>query len=235
MLLSIKNLVVNYGGVKAVKGVSLEVEEGIVVTLIGSNGAGKSTILNAISAIKPPASGEIWFSGERIDKLYPTGIVQRGIVHVPEGRRVFPYMSVLENLRMGAFVRKDKRNMGRDIEKVFELFPRLKERSGQLAGTLSGGEQSMLSIGRGLMGKPKLLLMDEPSLGLAPLVVAEVGRTIKRINKEGTTVILVEQNAKMALGVSDKAYVLETGTIVLQGATKDVSNDERVKKIYLGG
>jgi branched-chain amino acid transport system ATP-binding protein len=235
MLLSIKNVSVNYGGVKAVKGVSIEVEEGTVVTLIGSNGAGKSTILDAISGIKSLASGEIWFSGKRIDKLSPTAIVARGIGHVPEGRRVFPYMSVMENLRMGAFARKDKRDMGRDIEKVFELFPRLKERMGQLAGTLSGGEQSMLSVGRGLMGKPRLLLMDEPSLGLAPLVIAEVGRKIKQINKEGTTIILVEQNAKMALGISHRAYVLETGAVVLQGQTKDIANNDQVKKIYLGG
>jgi branched-chain amino acid transport system ATP-binding protein len=235
MLLTVKNLFVNYGGVKAIKGISLEVKEGSVVTLIGSNGVGKSTVLNAISGIIRPASGEIWFSGKRIDKLPPSTIVQMGIGHVPEGRRVFPYMTVMENLRLGAFTVKDKKNIGNDLEEIFELFPILKQREKQMGGTLSGGEQSMLAIGRGLMARPKLVLMDEPSLGLAPLMVAEVGKTISKIQKQGRTVILVEQNAKMALDVSDEAYLLEIGTVVLQGPAKDLENDERIKKIYLGG
>ena len=234
MLFFLKDIRVSYDGIEVVKGASLEVEERAIVCLIGSNGAGKTTILRAISGLKRISSGEVWFSGRRIDGLSPTQIVRMGIAHVPEGRRVFPYMKVRENLLMGAFARKDKARVDRDLQEVFRLFPILQARSSQQAGTLSGGEQQMLAIGRALMSKPQLLLMDEPSLGLAPKVVADIGRLISAINQTGTTIVLVEQNARMALRVSHRGYLLETGCIVLEGPTKDLMRNEQVKKTYLG-
>ena len=234
MLFSLKDIRVHYESIEIVKGISMEVEERTIVTLIGSNGAGKTTILKVISGLKSITSGEVWFLGKRVDTLSPVEIVKMGIAHVPEGRRVFPQMRVKENLLMGAFVRRGKRDVNSDLEKVFHLFPRLEERSRQQAGTLSGGEQQMLAIGRALMAKPKLLLMDEPSLGLAPKVVADVGRMIATINKSGTTIILVEQNARMALRLAHKGYLLKTGCIVLEGLTKDLMYNEQVKKTYLG-
>lgn len=235
MLISIRDIRVHYDSIEAIKGISVEVDEQSIVTLIGSNGAGKSTILRTISGLKKPTSGEIWFSGRRIDGLPPDKIVKMGIAHVPEGRRIFPYMTVRDNLLMGAFLRREKKEVDIDLAKVFELFPRLKERATQQGGTLSGGEQQMLAIARALMAKPTLLLMDEPSLGLAPQVVAEVGRMIKTINEGGTTIILVEQNARMALHLAHKGYVLETGRIVLEGSARELARNERVKRIYLGG
>jgi branched-chain amino acid transport system ATP-binding protein len=235
MLISIKDIKVHYGRVEAIKGISIEGDEQSIVALIGANGAGKTTTLRTISGLKTPTSGEIWFSGTRIDGLPPEEIVKRGIAHVPEGRRVFRYMTVLENLRSGAFLRQDREEVDSDFESVFKLFPRLAERGRQQAGTLSGGEQQMLAIARALMARPKLLLMDEPSLGLAPMVVAEVARMIRHINASGTAIILVEQNARMALRLAHKGYVLETGNIVLRGNAKELLRDERVQKIYLGG
>jgi branched-chain amino acid transport system ATP-binding protein len=234
MLFSIDNIRVNYDSIEVIKGASIEVAENAIVSLIGSNGAGKTTILRSTSGLKAITSGEIWFSGKRIDRLSPVEIIRMGISHVPEGRRVFPYMRVAENLLMGAFVRKDKVGVYRDLHKVFHLFPRLEERSRQQAGTLSGGEQQMLAIGRALMSKPKLLLMDEPSLGLAPKIVSDIGKLITAINQSGTTIVLVEQNARMALRVSHKGYLLETGSIVLEGPTKELIDNEKVKKTYLG-
>ena len=234
MLLDVKDIRIHYGKVEAIKGVSFGVEEGEIVTLIGSNGAGKTTILRTISGIKSPTSGEIWFKGERIDKMPSHRIVQMGIAQSPEGRRVFPYMSVAENLIMGAYVRRD-REVGKDVEWVYQIFPRLKERAWQQAKTLSGGEQQMLAIARALMARPKLLLLDEPSLGLAPLVIAAIAEVIKEINKTGITIILVEQNARLALGLAHKGYLLETGNLVLAGDAKDLANSETVQRIYLGG
>lgn len=235
MLLSVSDLTVKYKNVKAIERVSIEVEEGAIVALIGSNGAGKSTLLRTVSGLKHPSSGEIWFKGSRIDKLPPTDIVRRGIAHVPEGRRVFPYMTVEENLMMGAFFRSARREVETDLRRISDFFPRLGERSKQQAGTLSGGEQQMLAVGRALMSKPTLLLMDEPSLGLAPILVAEVGRIIKDINSSGTTIVLVEQNARMALRLAGKGYVLETGSVALAGRADELMRDERVKRTYLGG
>jgi len=235
MLMSVKNISVFYDNVQAVHQVSIEVEEGGIVCLIGSNGAGKTTVLRAISGLQRLASGQIYFSDRRIDRLSPENIMKLGIGHVLEGRRVFPFLTVLENLQMGSFIRNDRQGIRDDIEKIFVLFPRLKERVKQQAGTLSGGEQQMLAIARAMMSRPKLLLMDEPSLGLAPLVVAEVGRIIKQINKEGTTIILVEQNAHMALSIAQTGYVMETGSVVLHSVASDLAQNELVKKIYLGG
>jgi len=234
MLLDVKDIRIHYGKVEAIKGVSFGVEEGEIATLIGSNGAGKTTILRTISGVKSPTSGEIWFKGERIDKMPSHRIVQMGIAQSPEGRRVFPYMSVAENLIMGAYVRRD-REVGKDVEWVYQIFPRLKERAWQQAKTLSGGEQQMLAIARALMARPKLLLLDEPSLGLAPLVIAAIAEVIKEINKTGITIILVEQNARLALGLAHKGYLLETGNLVLAGDAKDLANSETVQRIYLGG
>lgn len=235
MLLSIKDIVVHYGRVQAIKGISVEVDEQEIVTLIGSNGAGKTTILRTISGLKSPTSGEIWFSGKRIDGLSAPEIVKMGIAHVPEGRRIFPYMTVLENLRMGAFLQRDRKGVNSDLERIYGIFPILKERKEQQGGTLSGGEQQMLAVARALMAKPKLLLMDEPSLGVAPLVVAEIGRTIRNINEGGTTIILVEQNARMALQLAHRGYVLEIGSIVLEGKAEELAHNEQVKRVYLGG
>jgi branched-chain amino acid transport system ATP-binding protein len=234
MLVEVKNLWVHYGAAEVLKGISFEVEEGSVVTLLGSNGAGKSTTLRTICGLKALTSGEIWFNGKRIDGDLPQNIVKLGIGHVPEGKALFPYMSVLENLELGAFLRRDKKQIKDDMEDLFLHFPRLKERRQQQARTLSGGEQQMLAIARALMGKPRLLLLDEPSLGLSPLMVGEISKIVKDINQDGVTVILVEQNAKLALGVAQKGYVLETGSIVLQGESKDLKNNDQVRKAYLG-
>ena len=231
----IRNLRVFYGKVEALKGISLEVDQGAIVTLIGANGAGKSTSLRTISGLVRPASGEIVFQGKRIDNLSPQDVVRGGIAHVPEGRRVFPFMTVRENLNMGAFRRKDKEEIKKNLEEVFEHFHILRERRSQRAGSLSGGEQQMLAIGRALMSQPTLLLLDEPSLGLAPLMVKEVGRIIGEINRRQVGIILVEQNAHMALRIARKGYVLETGSIALQGPASDLIDNEHVKKAYLGG
>ena len=226
-MLKIDNLSVNYGGIKAVRNVSFEVPDGKIVTLIGANGAGKSTILRTITGLVHAASGSITYDGEELTKL-PT----KGITLVPEGRHVFPDMTVLENLKIGAYLRKD--NLNDDIEWVYSLFPRLKERNWQQAGTLSGGEQQMLAVGRALMSRPKLIMMDEPSLGLAPIIVKEIFNIIKEINKRGVTILLIEQNANMALHIADLAYVLETGTIALHGTGQELLANEKVKELYLG-
>lgn len=233
-LLEIKNLVVKYGGIEAVRGISLDVPKGKIVTLIGSNGAGKSSTLRSIVGLVKPAAGSITFKGEDLLKLPTETIVTKGITLVPEGRRVFVNLTVAENLRMGAYMRKD--DISKDLERVYGLFPRLKERSWQPAGTLSGGEQQMLATGRALMGNPKMLLLDEPSMGLSPLLVKEIFRIIETINKKnGVTILLVEQNAKMALNIADRAYVLETGSITMEGKASDLANDPAVKNAYLGG
>jgi branched-chain amino acid transport system ATP-binding protein len=232
---AIHNLRINYGRVEALKGISLEVGHGAIVTLIGANGAGKSTALRAISGLVRPSSGEIIFQGKRIDAFSPQEVVRGGIAHVPEGRRVFPFMTVRENLNMGAFRRKDKDEIKKNLEGIFEHFPILRERRNQRAGSLSGGEQQMLAIGRALMSQPTLLLLDEPSLGLAPLMVREVGRIIGEINQRRVGIILVEQNARMALRIAHQGYVLETGSIALQGPASDLIDNEHVKKAYLGG
>lgn len=230
--LRIEDLSVAYGGIQAVKNVTLDIPKGKIVTLIGSNGAGKSTILRSIAGIVKPKSGNISFCGENITGISPDKIVSRGITLVPEGRRVFPNLTVLENLKIGAYTRKD--NLSDDIEMVYNLFPRLRERHWQLAGTLSGGEQQMLAVGRALMAKPELIMMDEPSLGLAPLVVKDIFSIIERINAEGITVLLIEQNANLALRVCHKAYVLETGNITLEGTGAELLANDKIKEAYLG-
>ncbi|PWM06345.1 MAG: ABC transporter ATP-binding protein [Clostridiales bacterium] len=231
-MLKIDDLCVNYGGIKAVRNVSFEVPDGKIVTLIGANGAGKSTILRTITGLVHAASGSITYNDEELTKLHTHDIVTRGITLVPEGRHVFPDMTVLENLKIGAYLRKD--NLNEDIEWVYSLFPRLKERNWQQAGTLSGGEQQMLAVGRALMSRPKLIMMDEPSLGLAPIIVKEIFKIIQEINKRGVTILLIEQNANMALNIADLAYVLETGTIALSGTGKELMANEKVKELYLG-
>ena len=231
-MLKISDLKVNYGGIEAVKGISFEVPEKSIVTLIGANGAGKSTTLKAISGLVKPASGKIEFLGNDISGNDPTSIVSKGITLVPEGRRIFSNLTVLENLRIGAYMRHD--SLDDDIKMVYDLFPRLRERSWQLGGTLSGGEQQMLAVGRALMSKPRLLMMDEPSLGLAPIVVKEIFSIIKEINSNGVTILLIEQNANMALKTADIGYVLETGNITKTGAGIELLNDESVKEAYLG-
>ena len=231
-ILEIRDLQVHYGGIEAVKGISLDVPEGEIVTLIGANGAGKSSTLRAIAGLVKPSAGSISFQGEDITGKDSNLIVSRGITLVPEGRRIFPDMTVLENLKIGAYLRKD--DLTDDLNWVYDLFPRLKEREWQLAGTLSGGEQQMLAVARALMSRPKVLMMDEPSLGLAPLVVKGIFDIIREINKQGVTVLLIEQNANMALKVADSAYVMETGCITLSGAGRDLLNNEAVKKAYLG-
>ena len=235
MLLSVKNASVYFGKVSGIRDVSIDVEEGQIVALIGANGAGKSTTLRAISGLKQPSSGEIWFKGERIDDLSPEEITMRGIAHVPEGRRVFPYMTVKENLEMGAFSRKDKAGIARDLEGVFRHFPRLRERLTQAAGTMSGGEQQMLAMGRALMSDPTVVLMDEPSLGLSPILCQEIAKIIKEIHAEGRTVVLVEQNARLALSLAQKGYVLETGSVVLEDDAKALLENDKVRETYLGG
>jgi branched-chain amino acid transport system ATP-binding protein len=234
MLLEIKDLWVRYGGAEVLKGVSCEVEEGTVVTLLGSNGAGKSTTLRAITGLVTPASGEIWFDGKRIDGQVPQKIVGMGIRHVLEGRALFPYMSVLENLKVGAYLRKDRGRIGETLKDIFLHFPRLEERQGQQARTLSGGEQQMLTIARALMGDPRLLILDEPSLGLSPLMIREIGKIVRNINEHGVTVLLVEQNTRLALNVAHTCYVLQTGCVAACGVTEDLMKTDLVRKAYLG-
>jgi branched-chain amino acid transport system ATP-binding protein len=217
------------------KPLSIEVEQGSIVTLIGANGAGKTSTLKSISGLLKPRQGSIRFQDREISRLAPEKIVELGISQVPEGRRVFPGLTVLENLEMGAYLRKDKKEIQKDLSEIFDRFPRLQERRKQLAGTLSGGEQQMLAIGRALMARPKLMLMDEPSMGLAPLLVKEIFEIIKEINEKGTTILLIEQNANMALSIADRAYVIETGEIVLQGSADELLRSQEVKKAYLGG
>jgi branched-chain amino acid transport system ATP-binding protein len=236
MYFACKNLSVRYDKVQALGDVSIELAEGEVIALIGANGAGKTTTLRAITGLTRAAGGEIWFEGERIDHLPPAAIVARGIAMVPEGRRVYPYMSVKDNLLMGAYLRRDKAGIRRDLERVFARFPRLKERIRQQGGTLSGGEQEMLVVGRALMARPKLLLLDEPSLGLAPMVVRDIARLITAVNREdGVSVILVEQNSRMALKVSKHAYVLETGRVGLSGPSHELLDNDHIRRLYLGG
>ena len=233
-MLSLKNIAVHYGGVEALKGISIDAEKGSITALIGANGAGKSTCLRAISGLVPLSSGEIWFEGKRIDGIAPERIVKLGIAHVPEGKRLFLTMSVYDNLLTGAFLRKDREGVERDLEKAYDYFPILYERRRQRAGTLSGGQQQMLAFGRGLLSNPKLFLFDEPSLGIAPIIVHEIGERISRLANEGYTIILVEQNAILALELAKKAYVLETGRVALEGDAKQLRDNEYVKKVYLG-
>ena len=232
VLLQIKDLKVRYGGIEAVRGISFDVRAGEIVTLIGANGAGKSSTLRTISGLVKPAEGKVIFDGDDITGKDPTQIVSEGLMMVPEGRRIFPNLTVLENLKIGAYLRKD--DLGPDIENVYRYFPRLKEREWQEGGTLSGGEQQMLAVGRALMGRPKLLMMDEPSLGLAPIVVQDIFKIIRQINEAGTTVLLIEQNANMALHVADRAYVIENGKILMEGPGKELLEDEKVRAAYLG-
>ena len=231
-ILEIKDLSVNFGGIKAVNDISFYVEKGKIITLIGANGAGKSTILRSIAGTVKPKNGEIIFEDENILGLSPDKIVSRGVTLVPEGRKVFPNLTVLENLKIGAYLRKD--NLSDDVEYIYSLFPRLKERHWQLAGTLSGGEQQMLAVGRALMARPKLIMMDEPSLGLAPLVVKDIFNIIKTINESGITVLLIEQNANMALKIADYGFVIETGNMILSGTGEELLKNESVKEAYLG-
>ena len=233
-MLTIKDLEVYYGVIQAIKGVSFEVNQGEVNALIGANGAGKTTILHTITGLISPKKGSVLFEGNELTKMPAHKIVSLGMAHVPEGRRVFADLSVYENLRMGAYTRKDKGEIEATLEKVYDRFPRLKERRNQMAGTLSGGEQQMLAMGRALMSKPKILLMDEPSMGLSPIMVNEIFSIIQEVSDSGTTVLLVEQNAKKALAIADRGYVLETGKIVLEGKASDLLNDDSIKKAYLG-
>jgi len=233
-LLDVKTIKVHYDRVEVLKGVSLQLQEDEIVILIGANGAGKSTLLKTISGLKHPSFGEIWYKGQRIETLPPHEMTARGIAHVPEGRRIFPAMLVVENLEMGAYLQKDKKDIRGDMEEIFSHFPILKERQKQIAGSLSGGEQQMLAFARALMSRPKLMLMDEPSLGLSPLMVEEVEKIITDINQRGISILLVEQNAYMALELANRAYVLQTGMIVLEGNSKDLMENEEVQKAYLG-
>ena len=235
MMLEIQNLKVNYGMIEAIKGISFTVGDGEIVTLIGANGAGKTTTMHTISGLLRPAAGSIFLDDRDLVKVPPHEIVKMGLAQVPEGRRVFAEQTVEENLLLGAYFRKDKAAVRSELEYVYELFPRLLERKKQRAGTLSGGEQQMLAMGRALMSKPKIMLLDEPSMGLSPLLVREIFRIIEDINKEGTTVLLVEQNARIALGIADRAYVLETGKIIKEGTGEELLADEAVQKAYLGG
>ena len=233
-MLEVNDIKVYYGMIQAIKGVSFHVDEGEVIALIGANGAGKTTILHTVSGLLTPKEGSITFEGQDLVKIPGHKIVSMGMAHVPEGRRVFAELSVYENLKLGAYTRKDKQEIAETLAKVYESFPRLEERKNQLAGTLSGGEQQMLAMGRALMSKPKIILMDEPSMGLSPILVEEIFHIIRDISAGGTTVLLVEQNAKKALSIADRAYVLETGKIILQGDADKLLNDESVKKAYLG-
>ena len=233
-MLKVENLKVRYGMIEAIKGISFEINDGEIVALIGANGAGKTTTMHAISGLLKPAEGTITLDGVDLVKTPSHKIISMGLAQVPEGRRVFAQQTVAENLALGAYSRKDKEQIQKDLEQVYELFPRLKEREKQTAGTLSGGEQQMLAMGRALMSHPKIMLLDEPSMGLSPLLVKEIFRIIEDINKQGTTVLLVEQNAKKALAIADRAYVLETGKISLDGNAKDLLNDDSIKKAYLG-
>lgn len=234
-MLKVENLVVSYGMIEAIKGLSFEVNDGEIVTLIGANGAGKTTTMQTISGLLKPVSGSITLDGVELTKVPAHKIVSLGLAQVPERRRVFTQQSVEDNLLLGAYTRKNKEEIQKDLEEVYEWFPRLNERRKQLAGTLSGGEQQMLAMGRALMAKPKIMLLDEPSMGLSPLLVKEIFHIIEEINKKGTTIFLVEQNAKMALAIANQAYVLETGKITLEGTGAELSNDARVQKAYLGG
>ena len=234
-MLKVDNIDVYYGAIHAIKGISIEVPKGEIVTLVGSNGAGKSTTLRTISGLMKPKNGSILFEDKNIVGVPAHKIVGMGLCQVPEGRHVFANMSVMENLELGAYLRNDKDGIARDLEDVFKKFPRLLERKDQISGTLSGGEQQMLAMGRALMSRPRLLLLDEPSMGLAPLLVKEIFNIIKEINESGTTVLLVEQNANMALSIADKAYVLETGRIALAGTAQELASSEAVRKAYLGG
>ena len=234
-MLKVTDLTVHYGAIQALRGISFDVNQGEIITLIGSNGAGKTTTLHSVSNIIKKTSGKVEFENHDITNVSPDAIVKTGLIQVPEGRRVFANMSVKENLEMGAYTRKDKAGIKADMEMVYGLFPRLKERIKQLSGTLSGGEQQMLAMGRALMSKPKLLLLDEPSMGLAPILVDEIFSIIQEINKTGTTILLVEQNAFKALSIADRAYILETGTVIKSGKASDLISDEAVKSAYLGG
>ncbi len=234
MILKINDLVVQYGKAIALHSISMEVGDGSIVSLVGANGAGKTTLLRTVSGLIPPTSGEIVFRGQKINAMSSSDIVKLGLVHIPQGRRLFPYLTVMSNLKLGASLRKDQDGIKRDLDMVFEHFPRLRERRSQKAGTLSGGEQQMLAIGRGLMANPKLLLMDEPSLGLAPKLVAELNPVIKSINQRGISVLLVEQNVSLALGVASKGYALQVGRIVLEGDIEKFKTSDVVKKAYLG-
>ena len=234
IMLKVTDLKVHYGGIEALKGISFDVRQGQIVTLIGANGAGKSTTLRAISGLQRVQSGSILYGGEELTSLPAKEIVRRGIIHVPEGRRVFPDMTVAENLKIGAFLRRDNDGIAKDMKYVYSLFPRLEERSWQMAGTLSGGEQQMLAVGRALMSRPKVLMMDEPSLGLAPLIVKDIFSIIRRVNEDGITVLLIEQNANAALRIANYGYVLETGTISLTGTGEALLRDESIREAYLG-
>lgn len=233
-MLKVENLEVSYGVIKAIKGVSFEVNQGEVVALIGSNGAGKTTILHTITGLISPHAGSIMFEGKELTKVPAHKIVGMGMAHVPEGRRIFQELTVFENLKLGAFIINDKKVIEKNLQYVYEHFPRLKERKNQIAGTLSGGEQQMLAMGRALMSNPKIILMDEPSMGLSPILVSEIFNIIQEVSNDGTTVLLVEQNAKKALSIADRAYVLETGKISLSGKASDLLHDEKIKKAYLG-
>lgn len=233
-MLEIKDIKVYYGMIQAIKGISFEVNEGEVIALIGANGAGKTTILHTITGLLSPKSGSVFFEGKDITKVPAHKIVSLGMAHVPEGRRVFAELTVYENLKMGAYTRKDKDEIEQTLQMVYKRFPRLQERKNQLAGTLSGGEQQMLAMGRALMSHPKIIVMDEPSMGLSPILVNQIFEIIEEVSKSGTTVLLVEQNAKKALAIADRAYVLETGKIVLEGDAKKLMNDDSIKKAYLG-
>lgn len=233
-MLEVRDLEVYYGVIQAIKGVSFHVDQGEVIALIGANGAGKTTILHTVTGLLSPKKGSIMFEGNDITKVPAHKIVSMGMAHVPEGRRVFSELSVYENLKMGAYTRKDRNEIEESLKNVYERFPRLEERKNQMAGTLSGGEQQMLAMGRALMSKPKIILMDEPSMGLSPILVNEIFDIIQAVSKSGTTVLLVEQNAKKALSIADRAYVLETGNIVLEGKAKDLLEDDSIKKAYLG-
>jgi branched-chain amino acid transport system ATP-binding protein len=235
VLLEVRDIWVHYEKVAALQGVSLELGEGEIVCLLGANGAGKTTTLRTISGLKRPTKGEVWYQGQRIDSLRSQEIVRRGIAQVPEGRRIFPQMSVMDNLNMGAYLRRDKAEASRDLEGIFEHFPILKERRKQLGGSLSGGEQQMLAAARALMTKPRLLLMDEPTLGLSPIMVEEVAKIVTDINQIGVSIVLVEQNARVALRLAHRAYVLETGRVALSGDSRDLANNDHVQRAYLGG
>ncbi len=234
-MLTVENLEVNYGVIKAIRGISLEVNEGEIISLIGANGAGKTTTLHTITGLLPAKSGKVTFNGRDLTHVPAHKIVSMGMAHVPEGRRIFQQLTVQDNLLLGAYTRKEKEEIADSLEKVFSRFPRLKERRRQIAGTLSGGEQQMLAIGRALMSRPKMLLLDEPSMGLSPILVQEIFSCVTEVNRDGTTVLLVEQNAKMALSISNRAYVLETGLISLEGSARELLDNEQVKQAYLGG
>lgn len=233
-MLEVSNLKVNYGMIQAIKGISFKVEEGEIIALIGANGAGKTTTLHTVSGLLKAREGSILFNGKELTKTQPHKIVEMGMAHVPEGRRIFQQLTVYENLILGAYTRSDKKEIAENLEMIYKRFPRLEERKKQIAGTLSGGEQQMLAMGRALISNPKIVLMDEPSMGLSPLLVSEIFDIIQSINKSGTTVLLVEQNAKKALSIANRAYVLETGKIVLEGDAKELMNNDQIKKAYLG-